>query len=862
MLALIAGLRAAAPTPEQVEFFEKRIRPVLAANCLACHGRASNPPMGGVRLDQAPDESVAARVAKAVSYGGAIKMPPNGKLPENQVADVLEWVKAGAPYPASAGETAGFWAFRPVRRPAVPAVRQIQWVQSPVDAFVLAKLEAAGKLPGPPASKRVLIRRVTFDLTGLPPTLAEVDRFLGDASPQAFEHVVDRLLASPAYGERWGRHWLDLVRYAETNGHEFDNDKLDPWRYRDYVIRAFNSDLPYNQFMREHVAGDLLPAPRWSVDGRALESPLGTSFFWFGEVLNSATDSVKARADQVDNQIDVIGKAFLGLTVACARCHNHKFDPIPTADYYAMAGVLHSTDLHEGTLDTPERRRQTLELSKQLRAMMRLEPTAPAVVHYRPEDNVFADFSDGKFGAWSPEGAAFTTAPMQGQASSLAAGSERFTGTLTSPKFRTGKKLYLHVRLSGSKADPKLKELGSLRFSSVCDQYKGQHIVPPGSEVPVWKTLTLTLERERTCYFEIVDRSREGHIAVEQIVFSDLKDPPPTDQRVSAPPGLAAMPEIEAQIPESPFAMLACDYEPHNVKVHIRGNPQTLGAEAPRGFLKAVAAESQPAIIKGSGRLEMADWLASDRNPLTARVMVNRIWKHHFGVGIVKSVDNFGAMGDRPSDPELLDFLSSSFMQSGWSVKAMHRMMLLSSTYQSELAPRRLEAEAIRDSMLAVAGTLDPKLYGASVPPHISRYQDGRGKPESGPLDGDRRRSVYLQVRRNFLTPLLLAFDYPLPIGPIGARGVSTVPSQALLFMNNEFVAQQARAWAKRALRSESDAPGRIAWMYRTAFAREPEAQELASIFQFVRDRSEAQEDVWSDVAQVLFSSPEFVYVQ
>jgi len=676
--------------------------------------------------------------------------------------------------------------------------------------------------------------------------------------------LVERLLASPAYGERWARHWLDLVRYAETNGHEFDNDKPDPWRYRDYVIRAFNQDLPYDQFVREHIAGDLLPEKRRSLDGSVLESPLGTTFYWFGEVLNSATDSAKSRADQVDNQIDVMSKTFQGLTVACARCHNHKFDPIPTADYYALAGVMHSTELREAVIDSPERTAKINAVRERMEAGAKPMTALPAAVHYRPEDNVFADFAQGTFNGWTTEGAAFGGRPLDGMASSFAAGSDGFVGSLTSPKFRMPKTLYLHVRLSGSAAPKGLAELTPLRFTSVCDGYKGQHIFPSGSETPEWHTLTLTLERDRMCYFEIVDRSRDGHIAVDKIVFSELKAPPLTE---TAPLSVAvrqvSSEAPEAEIPESAFAMVAADYEPHNVKIHIRGNHNTLGEEAPRRYLQAIAGDRQPPILSGSGRLYFADCIANPTNPLTARVMVNRIWEHHFGQGIVKSVDNFGAMGDRPSDPELLDYLAARFVEEGWSIKAMHRLIVLSSAYQAQsVPPRRLEAEAIRDSILAVAGQLDSTLYGPSVPPYISRYQDGRGKPKTGPLDGNRRRSIYIQARRNFLTPLLLAFDYPLPVSTIGARSVSNVPAQALLLMNNEFIANEATEFAKAALSASETPHERIAWMYQNAFARPPETNEIASIERFVQSRSGSEEQIWSAVAQVLFCTPEFIYVE
>ena len=378
---------AAQLAPDQVEFFEKKIRPVLAEKCYACHGSQTEP-MAGLRVDSKdallkggsrgtsivsgdPDASL---LIRAIRYSDLeLKMPPTGKLADEQIRDFEQWVRMGAPDPRSTApgpavteekgidieEGRKFWSFQPIQlgtlANAKASVKRKDWATSPIDYYVLAKLEEKGFTPSSPADKRTLIRRVTFDLIGLPPTPREIDDFLTDNSPGAFETLVERLLTSPHYGERWDRHWLDLVRYAETNGHEYDNDKLDAWRYRDYVIRAFNNDLPYDQFTKEHIAGDLLATKRLRDDGVHWDSPLGTGFYWFGEVLNSPTDSDKSRADTVDNQIDVLSKAFLGLTVACARCHDHKFDPIPTADYYSMAGILHSTAIREGWIDSPER---------------------------------------------------------------------------------------------------------------------------------------------------------------------------------------------------------------------------------------------------------------------------------------------------------------------------------------------------------------------------------------------------------------------------------------------------------------------------------------------------------------------------
>lgn len=1130
-----------AATQEQTEFFEKKIRPVLVEKCYLCHSGKNATPLGGLRLDTPeglrkggdsgpalvpgdPDKSL---LIQAISYRSlALKMPPGGKLSDEEIANFETWVRMGAPDPRSTevsppaayekkeidfDEGRKFWAFRPLQDPALPVVKQKEWPKTAVDHFVLAKLEAQGLKPAPPADKRTWLRRVTFDLVGLPPTPSEMEAFLRDDATDARVKVVDRLLTSPHYGERWGRHWLDLVRFAETNGHEFDNDKLDAWRYRDYVIRAFNADVPYNQFVKEHIAGDLIPSKRLSPGGAHWESPIGTSFYWFGEVLNSATDSVKSRADEVDNQIDVMGKAFQGLTVACARCHDHKFDPIPTSDYYALAGAMHSTMVSEAVIDSPVRAQQIAsvhqkiidlngqiteslqaaiqKLAAQLKghllvaaarlikskgqgeglvrasqsahgslpnawvellvfarqrpeqifypfvtALDRLCEEASRVADAHPSssehrqlseilaqirreldaattetqrrqnstsrgDVVYEDFERLDYSGWQVAGQAFGRTPQreippnlrlrgfqgQGLASSFGGGSNRLVGSLTSAKFKMPK-LFLHVRMAGSREEG-AAEKARLRLTLVADGHKSQTLVPDGSGELNWKTVRLTKEIGRLCYFEIVDRSRDGYLVVDEIVLSDSELPPPAagapnphvvrmvarlSQTLSHSPRkkLSALAQVEAlatayqelfidafqsevtgdaalhglrqalnptgkledvvelldanesdatggkprarksqdaqaalrqqreqlesTLPESIFAMVGRDENPADVRLHIRGNHKNLGEAVPRRFLQVVAGEDQPPILHGSGRLQLAGWMASEDNPLTARVMVNRVWQHHFGQGLVGSPDNFGKTGDRPTHPELLDFLARQFIARGWSVKSLHRLMLLSSAYAMSSQPsasalkldpnnqwlqhmpvRRLEAESIRDSILAVAGTLDRQLYGPGVPPHISPYQDGRGKPKSGPLDGGRRRSIYIQVRRNFLTPLFLAFDYPLPISAIGKRSASTVPSQALMLMNNEFVALQAREWARRILAAEASAQERAEQMYLEAFGRPPETWELTEVLDFIQAQEKrysvsgasqgsggATVEAWADLAHVLWNSAEFIYVR
>ncbi|MDX1982734.1 MAG: PSD1 and planctomycete cytochrome C domain-containing protein [Bryobacteraceae bacterium] len=904
LLWLIPSLLAAADDGH--EFFEKKIRPVLAAKCYSCHSGQTKTPMAGLRLDTAAGTAKAlaggtgSQLLKAIRYSDLnLRMPPSGKLPAAEIADFERWAAMGAPDPrkdeaatADRGidwaEARKHWAFRPVVKPTPPSVREAAWVRTPVDAFLLAKLEEKGLKPAPQASRRDWLRRVTFDLTGLPPSGSEIDEFLNDATQQAEKKVVDRLLASPHYGERWARHWLDLVRFAETNGHEFDNDKLDAWRYRDYVIRAFNEDVPYNQFVKEHIAGDLLPAKRLSSDGAHWESPLGTAVYWFGEVLNSATDSVKSRADTVDNQIDVLSKAFLGLTVSCARCHDHKFDPIPTVDYYGLAGIMHSTRVREVVVDSPARVREIASLRQRISDIHARTPQPSKAGSFilREGDILFEDFEGLDFDGWTVTGQAFGTAPV-GAADSFAGGTKKLVGSLTSKTFKMPK-LWVHIRMKGTALPPALKENNPLRVTVVADDHKSEHYLPTGKPEFEWKSIRMTKEIGRACYFEIVDRSPDGFIAVDKIVISDHREPPAvqTPEVAADPPALTAeqqaeIERLEQKVPPSAFAMLSKDEDPRDIPLHIRGSHQNLGAPVPRHFLQFIAGERQPPVSNGSGRLELAEWVGGGKNPLTARVMVNRMWKHHFGSGIVRSTDNFGRLGEAPSHPELVDWLAAEFVERGWSVKEMHRLMVLSSAYrmsgdaQAEalkadprntllhhMPVRRLEAEAIRDSILSVAGKLDRAMYGPGVTPHISKYQEGRGKPKSGPLDGNRRRSIYIQVRRNFLTPMFLAFDYPLPVSTIGARGVSTVPSQALMMMNNEFVAQQAANWATRAIATGQDAARRVHGLFVDAYGRPPEEWETRESLGFVSSRPGGERQAWTDLCHVLLNSAEFVYVR
>ncbi len=930
LLGCLAATAVAQPTPEQVEFFEKRIRPLFVENCYACHSESARPLQAGLRLDTADgvrrggdrgpaivagasDQSL---LIRAVRYGEErLRMPPRGRLSDAQIQDLVRWVEMGAPDPRAGVVAAtpasarpkidfvaarGSWAFRPLEPPPLPEVNNRRWPRSPIDRFLLAKLETNGLVPAPPADPATLLRRVYFDLIGLPPSPEEVQAFLVDRSPDAFANVVDKLLASPHYGERWGRHWLDLVRFAETDGHEFDVDKPNAWRYRDYVIRAFNQDLPYDRFVREHIAGDQMPTTRLNPDGTHQEPALGSGFWTLGEVLNAAVDSEKALADRVDNQIDVFGKTFLGLTVSCARCHDHKFDPISTEDYYAIAGFLYSARMRQACIDSPKQAESIRDTLRRIEAidreMGRSLAAAPPARNFEAAYTVFDDFDRDGFGKWLAAGHAFGDGPVDGVVWS-GRYSERLTGILVSPHFVVQQR-YIHVRLKGTGL-----------VSLAVDEYKDRGRRVTGGPGWAWKTIDGQFPMGRKAYVEISDLDPKGSVAVDAIVFSDRREPPaqhapaqdaPVEDApavsTSEPAPLEALRmrrrEIEESLPESSYGLAMVDDQPVDVRVHIRGDHRNPGALVPRRLLAVLAGENQPPVGDGSDRLALAERITGAGAPLLARVMVNRIWKHHFGRGLVATVDDFGRMGEAPSHPELLDWLAAEFVRSGWSVKAMHRRMLLTSAWRMSGRPpqraqsidagnrllhhmsvRRLEAETVRDNLLAVAGTLDRTIHGPGVTPYISAYMEGdkRGKPVSGPLDGNLRRSLYIQVRRNYLSPMFLAFDFPQPISAIGRRGSSTVPSQALLLMNNELVHQQAQAWARRLVATVAGEEARIDRMYREAFARPAEASEKAEILAALarlRDAYRTQgeavspEKLWADVAHALVNTTEFLFVR
>ncbi len=1062
--AAVAGDAAGA------EFFEKSIRPLLATRCFECHGPQKQ--KGNLRLDSRaavlkggdtatavtpgkPDESL---LVDAIRYGDTYQMPPKSQLPPEEIAALVEWVRIGAPWGVDSepvakassaaifnlAERAKHWSFQPLAQVVPPEVGDSLWIKTAVDRFILARLKAAGLSPAPPATKHELLRRVTYDLIGLPPTLAEIEAFTADDSPGAYERVVDRLLASPRYGERWARHWLDLVRYAETCGHEFDFDLPNAYRYRDYVIRAFNEDLPYDLFVVEHLAGDLLPAPRRHPREGFNESIIATGCFFFGEAKHSPVDVREDESDRIDNQIDVLAKTFLGLTVSCARCHDHKFDAISTKDYYALAGYLQSSRYQQAFIDAPESTRGPIEQLRAIRAerqqavetwaraslvprvgrlaeallaaegsvnenwSKRLGQTALgrtddvfhawAVLSPKPAEGApdnfserraalaaqftaqlagdptgagpsLADFHGPHFEPWQATGEAFSAGLLRAgqwsvfEASSKASGrlaasttahsgllSGKLRGVLRSPTFEIVKER-IWYRLHGTGGQVRLIVDG---LQLIQDPIYGGLKFDAGGPEPHWREQDVSKWIGHRAYIEIIDDD-DASIAVEEIVFGDnirpavqpnrlvaamLDDPsivspallaqayerlfqqavaswldhsnsatgdaadravivraaleqlPPDEQAATTDSTfraqMAALDErqsaIESQLVVPRRAMALADGSAENERVFIRGSHKTLGEEVPRRFLEAFGGMENEAPQSGSGRLELARAIVAPDNPLPPRVIVNRLWHHHFGAGLVRSPDDFGVMGQRPTHPELLDYLAGQLMREGWSLKQMHRLMVLSNTYRMSsrlradadradpenkllhrMAVRRLEGEAIRDAMLSVSGRACETMYGPSVMPKLTPFMTGRGRPTvEGPLDGDGRRSIYLAVRRNFLTPMFLAFDYPTPFTTIGRRSVSNVPAQALAMMNNPLVLQQASLWGTRLASDATRSPvERVRAMYLTALCRLPEEAEEQAALAFLNDAATAPSDprAWSELVHVLFNVKEFIFI-
>ncbi len=769
-LAVLGLLAAQDPKdPKGIEFFEKKIRPVLVEHCYSCHSAQAEKVKGALLLDTRQGLLKGGNMGAAVVPGNVdqsvliqairyhdedLRMPPKKRLSEEVVADFEAWIRMGVPDPRDGKPKAAgpvpiaaekLWSFRPVVDPAPPAVRDAAWTRNAVDRFILARLEGSGLRPAPEADKQTLLRRATFDLTGLPPTPEELEAFLADESPEAFAKAVERLLASPRYGERWGRHWLDVARYADTGGDASDWPVPEVRLYRDYVIDAFNRDMPYDQFVVEQLAGDRL-ALREPDGDRFEEKIVATGFVALTRRFNNSKYGDMHLV--MESTIDTVGKAFLGMSIACARCHDHKFDPISREDYYGLYGYFASTQYpHNGT------------------------------EHGRGHDNLV-------------------------------------------PLTR----------------DPELFEKARAWMNRWHEAYHG------------WRKDNKGGAKEK---FE----------------------------------------EVKKERPDVRWAWAVVDRkETGDEPIHLVGDPNRKGEKAPRGFLRGITREL-PAIPSGqSGRLELARWLASKENPLTARVMVNRIWQQHFGVGIVPTSSMFGSQGQVPTHPELLDWLASRFVEGGWSVKAVHRLLMNSASYrQSSDAPaetlardpgndllsrfrrRRLEGEAIRDAILFASGRLDLARPGTHPFPAEDEMNYTQHRPFATDYDHE-HRSVYLMVRRLGKHPFMALFDGPDSNVSTGERNVSTVALQALYLMNSPLLRTASESFAERIRRGARDDAARIALAHRLAFGRDPDSREERDGGAYLREYREGLEAAgvpgdrellaWSSLCRILLSSSEFFYVE
>ncbi|MEO2034555.1 MAG: PSD1 and planctomycete cytochrome C domain-containing protein [Planctomycetaceae bacterium] len=1006
------GIPALATAQESdVAFFESRIRSLLIKHCLECHGPKKQE--SGLRLDtrdgwvKGGDRGLAIVPGKpekslfitAVRYADKdLQMPPDGKkLSAAQVADLVAWVKKGAPDPRRANsatptasrmslkEARTFWSFRPVKRPPLPKVKHEGWVKRPLDAFIGAKLEEKGLVPVDEASKRTLIRRATLDLTGLPPTLAEIQAFLNDESQQAFKTLTDRLLATSAYGERWGRHWLDVARYADTAGDGADYPVREAGKYRNWVIDAFNADQPFDQFIRDQIAGDILarsgPASEYASRVTA------TGFLAIGKRYGYSPKPDYQHLDFAD-VIDSVGRSLLGLSLGCARCHDHKYDPVTSADYYALYGIFQSTKwafpggeehkrpAHFPPLVPPN---EVVRLTQvKAKALARLDDQ---IAHLTKEQETLngKSFAGGfDLGFESQPLGKPPTSPWLSEGPNAVIAEAQSPLTHTHPAGKRGVRVgsglatdgVRYVFKNGLRAAPgkqmhftidfrtvaPAKRAGAFRFylgrgviqslAVECSVTAKEIAIRNGAKweivrvlVPgTWYTLRLTLDPAKKTYSGVVGKPGDltafqdkqlglkwdgvadtficdafGHvkgpssardldnIGLQEAPFGvpgsgpvKAPQPPPNSKerlgKIVAE--LAALTKRrKADAAQDPYQVAygVSEGTPANARIQRRGEPDKLGDEVPRRFLEVLGGDPLPQKSSGSGRLQLAHWLTRPTNPLTARVFVNRVWQWHFGRGLVATASDFGSRGVPPTHPELLDWLTSEFVASGWSVKSLHRLIMQSRTYQLasddnaanlksdpsnqwlwRYSRRPLDAESIRDAMLAVSGKLDRSRPVSHPFPPVQTWGFTIHRPFHAVYDSN-HRSVFLMVQRNRRHPFLAQFDAADPNLSVAKRQPSITPTQALFLMNSPFVHEQSRAFAGRLLAASKDDATRVRLAFETAHGSKPSPSQITDALAFVTayrkqlDRRGIQSDrqseaAWAALARVLLTSNAFLY--
>ncbi len=931
----------------KIEFFEEKIRPVLARNCYECHSAKAKKLKAELYLDRkagwakggesgpalTPGKPAESLLLSAIRYeDNDLRMPPDKKLSKEVVADFEKWIAMGAPDPRDAAmeevtESSGpkakslkegrnFWAFHPLDSPPSPTVIDERWAQDELDRFVLARLEEKNLKPAPLADKPTLLRRLYFDLTGLPPNVGQIEAFVGDDSPDAYVKVVDELLASPRFGERWGRHWLDVARYADTTGGGRNNPFPNAYRFREYVIDCYNEDKPFDQFAREQIAGDLLPS---STDEQYNGNLTGTGFLALGPHNYELQDKALLRMEVVDEQISSVGRAFLGMTMGCVRCHDHPFDPIPIEEYYSMAGIFRGTDslvpgnvagFHERTLRDQHAAARAKHSAEQKKLEAELKKTE-ATLKSLGGNTDFAKAGQRSLDPSKLEGVVVDDVDAKRIGKWVSS---------THTKGYVGEG-YIH----DSHGSLKQKGMSSVTFTATMSEsgeYEVQLSYTPGPNRERKTPVTIMhADGEQKVYVDQTkppavlgafvslgtfpfDKGTRDVIQITtedttQVVIADAvrllpkgEQPAPVlgknGQSKSSKKELkkkqelakARKKEVETRVsdlrkklqdhqkaapPAAGKVMSVLEHkEAGDWRIHRRGEIRNLGPYVKRGFL-AVATPSDlsptPEIPKGSsGRLELADWVASSRNPLTSRVYANRIWRHLFGRGIVATPDNFGEMGSRPTHPELLDHLAVFLMENGWSTKRLIRKVVLSNTYRMssrgasgaiEVDPlndlfsrqnrRRLEVEAIRDAMLVASGRISFTAQGM-----------------------DKKRSMFEKLDRNKIPEMFEVFDYPNPGLVSGNRNASTVPTQALFMMNNAFVLKEAAVAADKILEAKGlEDEDRLILAYLTCLGRKPSDAEKTLALAFLKGDSDkkATREAWSGLVHGLFGCIDFRYL-
>lgn len=1094
LLGIASTTLAANPSPDlspdDLQFFENRVRPVLAEHCYKCHAADSKKIKGGLLLDRkagwmsggdsgeaiVPGDPDASMLIKMVEHDPDFdQMPPKSKLAPEQIKDLREWVKRGAPDPRTEelGEVAveeefdleerkGWWSLQPLKAAKPPTVKNETWPLTSYDSFILKHLEQRNWTPAPPAKKEHLLRRASLALTGLAPTEEELAAFLSDNSPNAYEKNVDRLLASPHFGERWARHWMDSARFAESKAFEQDYTIPKLARYRDYLIRAFNEDLPYDRFIREQLAGDLLE-PRTSPQSGLNEALAGPGFIYLTDGQHGPPDIHGDEARKFDTIIAATGVTFQGLTLACAKCHDHKFDAITAKDYYSFYGMLRSSRLHYANIVDPdvinaqsanlkaakrallnatfsetEERAQHLSESLLTLQKIRALPDYPAwrdalraplqkgenredraaafkksafddivrltenskdqrtlltrwltwsadneqhpelaglhkILNGKPLQELKKEalksssadsghsfgLTESSRGQWIASGTGFEAATNDGFIPSLtnkqfirtAVGtgattgtlSGRIDGTLRSPDFiLDGKPVELWAKGQqasikliirnyemvghGPTTSPLLKKINSDQWTRVrfpttlwsgqsayleiqhhgpCVAVQSPGAYPPApsdtayaavavGELPKWGSVWIDPNAETppsnesitNTILELTKKARTNTLnPAEKEVLGALVSSGLLQLNPAGPlqDPLARFTELSQKFPTPVYARSIVDGQEYDQAVYLRGDHRRLSDEPnPKHFLDGFG--GREFTNPGSGRLEWANHVANPRNPLTSRVRVNRIWARLFGQGLVDSVDDFGKMGSLPSHPELLDHIARDFIDHNWSTKHVIRTMVLSRTFQMAALPspeaiaddpkniflqhmpvQRMDAESIRDHILACSGELKRDIHGNSVPIYVEDQPNSRAKPRyQAPLDGAGRRSLYLELRRNYMPAFLRIFDMPNAAESTGKRNTTNVPAQALALLNDPFVHQQSRAWAKRIITRSSSPEERIRILHRQAFGREASPADLSwglkALEQFSDSGSE--EDIWTNLCHLMINRKEFIYVQ